>query len=121
MHTEPMSGCWLWTAANNGRYGQICIDGRTEYSHRVAYEAMVGPISDGLVIDHLCRTSLCVNPDHMEPVTQRENTLRGVGPAAVNAKKTHCPAGHEYTEGNIMRISKGSRLCRECQRSRVRR
>lgn len=99
--------CWLWlgSATSQGRYGGFKVRGddgkwRTKLAHRVAYELEVGPISAGLVIDHLCRNQHCVNPSHLEPVTIRENTLRGVGPTAINAHRTHCTNGHEFTEKN---------------------
>lgn len=69
--------CWLWTGARNSRgYGQWGVNGRSRSVHRVAYEALVGPIPDGLTIDHLCSNKLCVNPEHLEPVTGAENTAR---------------------------------------------
>lgn len=72
--------CWLWTAAIRRRsgYGVFSHQARTMLAHRFAYELLVGPIPDGLVIDHLCRVRHCVNPDHLEPVTQRENLRRGM-------------------------------------------
>lgn len=70
--------CWIWQGANNGAgYGQITSKGKHQYAHRVFYEQKYGPISEGLVIDHLCKTTLCCNPDHLKPVTRRENFLRG--------------------------------------------
>ncbi len=90
-------GCWVWTGANNGAgYGQIRIDDRNRYAHRVAYELEVGPIPESLFIDHLCRNRGCVNPAHLEPVTNAENILRGTAPTAVNARKKACPKGHPY-------------------------
>lgn len=71
--------CWLWTGSGTPTgYGQIGVNGRKQYVHRYAYELLVGPIPEGLTIDHLCRNPPCVNPSHMEPVTQAENTRRGV-------------------------------------------
>ncbi len=94
-------GCWLWTGGIKGGTGYGSFDG--ESVHRVAYELLRGPIPRGLEIDHLCRVRRCVNPGHLEPVTHRENGLRGVGVAAKHARKTHCLHGHEFTEANTYR------------------
>ena len=109
-------GCWLWRRAitNNTGYGQLSIRGRVYKAHRVAYEAFVGPIPDGLHIDHLCRVRACVNPWHLEPVTPLENTRRGAGPVS----RACCPLGHPYDEANTYRAS-GRRYCRLCQRTRL--
>jgi hypothetical protein len=85
-------------------------------AHRVAYELLVGPIPDGMHLDHLCRTPACVNPAHLEPVTPRVNSLRGVSFSAVNATKETCPAGHPYSADNTyLSPTKRNRLCRTCQ------
>lgn len=111
-------GCWIWTAMRDKRgYGRIASG--TKYgipllAHRVMYEMLVGPVPDGLELDHLCRVTSCVRPDHLEPVTHRENMARGEW-----ATKTHCPAGHEYNEENTMRRSnRRSRECRACKKAR---
>ena len=116
------NGCWVWTGAtNDGGYGQLRTDGVTQYAHRLAYETFVGPIPDGLQIDHLCRTRLCVNPAHLEAVTQRENILRGVSTSAQRARMTHCIAGHPLSGGNLyIRPDGKGRHCRICQRRRNR-
>lgn len=115
-------GCWIWTGAtNDGGYGQLRADDRVQYAHRLAYETFVGPIPDGLQIDHLCRTRLCVNPAHLEPVTQRENILRGESPQALRSRATHCIAGHPLSGGNLyIRPDGKGRHCRTCQRRRNR-
>ena len=115
--------CWLWTAAKSTRgYGSIGTgDRRTALAHRVAYELLVGPIPEGLTLDHLCRNHGCVNPAHLEPVTQRENVLRGVSPSARCAAVTHCPQGHPYDEANTYRPPEGGRDCRACVREAGRR
>lgn len=106
--------CWLWTGATSDGYGRFAHEGRTDVAHRLAWRALVGPIPDGLHIDHLCRVRRCVNPEHLEPVTCRENVLRGIGPSAEHAVKTHCPAGHEYTPENTYRY-RNMRMCRACR------
>lgn len=119
---EPMSGCWLWSGylAGSGGYGGIEILGRQKLAHRVVYELLVGPIPDGLTIDHKCRVRCCVNPNHLEPVTSKENVLRGIGRSAQNSKKTHCVNGHEFTPENTATFSDGGRHCVECGRIRAR-
>lgn len=106
--------CWEWLAGKNGRYGAIYVDGQNVGAHRFSYEILVGPIPEGLVLDHLCRNEGCVNPNHLEPVEQRENVLRGEGPSAANVKKTHCPQGHPYNEENTGG-SERVRWCRACR------
>lgn len=118
---DPVTGCWLWTAAlQNKGYGRVRIGDREFLAHRAAYLLYVGPIPEGLTLDHLCRTPRCVNPEHLEPVTQRENNLRGTGASAVNAVKTHCLRGHEFTSENTYVRPGGQRMCRVCRRIRER-
>lgn len=104
--------CWLWTGllADNG-YGRF----GKRYVHQVAYERWVGPIPDGMELDHLCRVRHCANPAHLEAVTHRENDLRSPHtPAAVNARKTHCIRGHAFDEANTRVTPDGRRQCRAC-------
>lgn len=111
----PDCGCWIWTGTVVRGYGQISIDGKGVRTHRFAYEALVGPIPEGLQLDHLCRTPLCGNPDHLEPVTAQVNTLRGNSIQAENAAKTHCKWGHPLSGENLL-ILPGHRYCRTCRR-----
>lgn len=121
VHRPELGPCWQWTASTTaGGYGQIRADwpARTMlYAHRVAYQFVAGAIPDGLQLDHLCRNRACCNPEHLEPVTNRENGLRGQSFAAINARKTRCPKGHEYTpENTAVDSNDGSRKCRICRR-----
>lgn len=114
---DPETGCWLWTdKPDRHGYGEFWMNGRNHRAHNAAYVLLVGPIPDGLEPDHLCRVTLCVNPDHLEPVTHRENMLRGETLGARNAAKTHCPRGHPYDEANTYIGTKGGRWCRACKR-----
>lgn len=117
---DPSSGCWVWTGTRHSAgYGKF--DGR-RLAHRVIYELEVGPIPSGMQIDHLCRNRLCVNPEHMEVVTQRENILRGTSPSARAARKSACPLGHPYDETNTYVVPRtGARHCRACHDERQRR
>jgi len=114
---EVTDECWIWLAwANNKGYGVFNIgDGIRQYAHRWAYEAVVEPIPDGLEIDHLCRNRICVNPDHLEPVTHLENIQR----ATLTAE---CLRGHPRTPENTwISPTSGRRDCRACNRERHRR
>ena len=115
---EGPKDCWLWigTITANG-YGQVKHNGRDIGAHRAAYQILVGPIPDGLTIDHLCRNRRCVNPTHLEPVTTKENLRRGLSPTAINARKTHCIHGHEFTKDNTYHRKGIGRRCRTCARA----
>jgi hypothetical protein len=114
--------CWEWLAYRDRHgYGQFKLDGVMQRAHRVSYRLLVGPLPTGLTLDHLCRNRGCVNPDHLDPVTNRENLLRGETVTARNAGATHCPAGHEYSGGNLRVTLHGGRKCRACHRDRERR
>jgi hypothetical protein len=112
---QKTSECWLWTGHVAGMYGRIRVGGHREQVHRFSYELHVGPIPDGLVLDHLCRNHRCVNPAHLEPVTQGMNVLRGESPAARQARQTECVRGH-LLAGDNLRIRRGKRECVVCCR-----
>ena len=108
------SECWAWVGCKDGDgYGMAWFAGRSQRVHRIIFGLLRGAIPSNLECDHLCRNPSCVNPWHIEPVTRRTNVLRGIGFAARNAIKTHCPHGHAYTETNI-KIDHGRRRCRTC-------
>ena len=117
------SGCWEWQGALRGRegygYGDFWDGNKDVAAHRFAYELFKGAIPEGLTIDHLCQKTWCVNPAHLESVTNKENILRGYGLCAINARKTHCPQGHPYDEMNTYIIPTGGRACRICIRKKV--
>lgn len=95
-------GCWQWKSLRSGDgYGRVRHQKKDQLAHRVVYELLVGPIPEGLTLDHLCRNRGCVRPAHLEPVTLAENTRRGQGMSARNARKTHCLNGHALTSENL--------------------
>lgn len=117
--------CWIWTGNVKSGYGQMHIkleDGTstTKSTHVLAYVWLKGAVPEGLQLDHLCRIRCCCNPDHLEPVTCRENLLRGDTLAAAGSKKSHCPQGHAYDEANTYVSPLGLRSCRACKRERNR-
>lgn len=123
---DAAGDCWEWTGARHPRgYGEVRHEGRKWRAHRLVWTLLVGEIPKGLEIDHLCRNTGCVNPDHLEPVTHGENMRRSpasqLGAAKVRAK-THCPQGHPYDEENtyVYGPRKTYRHCRACQRERWR-
>lgn len=118
---DSTTGCWIWTGStdHNG-YGQVRRNTVLRLAHRWVYELFVGPVPEGLDLDHLCRVRACCRPDHLEPVTRRVNILRGDIPRlnrlrAVN--RTHCKNGHEFTEENTHVNAEGHRVCRACNRA----
>lgn len=121
---EPMSGCWIWDgSATAAGYGTLHANGRPRSAHRVAYEMYRGRIPDGLELDHKCRNTFCVNPDHLDAVPHAVNVRRGHAGRAtgrLQRAKTHCPGGHEYNARNTHIRANGERECSECTRIRAR-
>ncbi len=108
---DSATGCWEWLGRRNSSgYGMLGRRG----AHRLVYTLLKGDIPDGLQLDHLCRNRGCVNPDHLDPVTQKVNILRGVGATAQHARATHCPEGHPYEGDNLRVHTQGFRRCRAC-------
>jgi hypothetical protein len=122
---QPNGGCWLWIGAIvHGGYGQFSCGGRLYRAHRWIYEWVVGPIPAGLQIDHTCNVRNCVNPLHLDVVTNQENIRRALargGAVGVwQLRKTHCPKGHPYSGANLHFRSNGHRVCGECNNARSR-
>jgi hypothetical protein len=116
---DRSNGCWIWRGTRSDGYGMIRVEGKMRGAHRVAIYLNTGvwPESD---VDHLCRNRACVNPAHIEVVTHRENVHRGMGTAGVNARKTHCIRGHEFTpENTYINPGRPFRACRACRRLRT--
>jgi hypothetical protein len=133
-HTDP-DACWLWQGAtitvHGLRYGRFGIGPanhhKTVLAHRFSYELLVGPIPEGLTLDHVkargCTNTLCVNPGHLEPVTNKVNILRGVGMSALNSQKAACLRGHPFDAENTyigVGVYGSRRQCRACGRIRDR-
>lgn len=113
------TGCFVWSGYKTPRgYGLVRLAGRKLRASRAAYEIAIAPIPAGLCIDHLCRNPSCVNPMHLEAVTWKVNTLRGISPVAERATATHCPRGHVYSESNTRTTARGHRECILCYRDR---
>lgn len=118
--TENLDGCWIFDKTNAKGYAAFTVDHRPVEGHRWNYQFLVGEVPAGLTLDHLCRVRSCVNPWHLEPVPHRVNILRGIGPAAVNARRTKCVNGHPFTSENTYLTPDGRRQCRTCRRVRDR-
>ena len=113
------NGCWLWHGHKRvGEYGGFWDD-REFLAHRWAYEAFIGPVPEGDVLDHVCDTPACVNPRHVRPASQRENVLRGNAPPAWQLTRTHCKWGHPYDKENTL-IHAGKRECKTCRNAKER-
>jgi len=113
--------CWLWTAAKDpvGGYGWFRVDSHTMRRAHLALWVMLGrPIPHGKELDHLCRRPHCVRPSHLEPVTRQENVRRGLVPITNGrtwGERTHCSAGHEYTEATTYLRANSSGFIRQCR------
>lgn len=124
---DPVTDCWVWTAAQVQGYGRINVGGKSALAHRVVYELLFGAIQSGLTLDHLCRNRACVNPDHLEPVDHTTNVRRGESGISTSIRlssRTHCANGHEYTVENTYvppLTSRKQRQCRICVRAAKRR
>lgn len=124
-YIEAPSGCWIWLGRDGNQFGhrRWTVQGKRVLVHRWAYERFVGPIPNGLTIDHLCRVPRCVNPMHLQPVTQWRNVWRAQwSPPARNSRKTHCKRGHPLSGPNLqIRSNKGrpARQCRTCTNRRA--
>ena len=115
------SDCWLWTAKKDRwGYGRVKVNGVLQQAHRYVYELNNGPVPEGLVLDHLCRVTLCVNPSHLQAVTQTENLRRS---PFTNSAKTHCKNGHPFdTENTRIQTDKSGqsrRVCAICRNNRL--
>ena len=109
--------CWLWTGGKDSDgYAVFKVDGVSVNAHRWYYQIVNGELKSFIHLDHLCRIRHCVNPEHLEPVSNQENLLRGLTFQAFNSQKTHCPRGHEYNSTNTYITKGNTRACRVCQR-----
>jgi hypothetical protein len=110
---DPETGCWIWNSLDRHGYGTVRFEGSLHLAHRLMYERTIGPVPEGLDLDHLCRNRACANPDHLEPVTRKENVARGL----MVGLRTHCKNGHPWIEENKIATGDGRHeRCRICHR-----
>ena len=126
-HRPDLGPCWEWTASRDGKgYSKFWFEDRLWPGHLLLYVTIIGPVPPGLELDHLCRNRACLRLTHLDPVTPRENRLRGTSPAARAAAVLICPQGHPYDEANTYieivgrREKRHCRLCREASDQRRR-
>jgi hypothetical protein len=119
-YASDLGRCWIWMGGLAAGYGAFSVKNRQYKAHIISYIWLKGEVPDGWECDHLCRVTACVNPDHLEAVPPRVNKIRGFGFSGVNVRKTHCPQGHPYDEGNTYINPQGQRNCRACARKRNR-
>ena len=114
-YVDKTDDCWHWLGSQNNvwGYGQFGIQGKTWRAHRLAYLLETGDLPN--ILDHLCRNRLCVNPAHLESVTQKENVMRGLGITSKNSKKVNCWRGHPLSGGNLYITPMGHRNCKLCR------
>jgi HNH endonuclease len=119
---DPATGCWNYTGSTfKFGYGKVKSQGKNHTAHTIAYKRLRGPVPEGMELDHVCRNPRCFNPDHLEPVTHRENMMRGNTVTGANAAKTHCHRGHELSGKNLFIRRDGRRRCRTCESETQRR
>lgn len=117
------TGCWVWTGRKDiGGYGDVSYNGRYRKTHKIVYEHFVGDVPEGVDLHHQCDTPACCNFEHLSPLTRREHIAISNGPAGINARKTHCKRGHEFTEENTVteRHGRSCRACKKLQNARCR-
>ncbi len=114
------NGCWIYTRSKNKKgYGRLSAWGKLSLAHRISYIVFKGEIPNGKYLDHLCRNRSCINPNHLEPVTNRENILRGIGIAAINYRKKKCTFGHKFDKKNTLVRPDGRRQCINCKKRQM--
>lgn len=114
-------GCWIWPGTHSvAGYGKIRANRKQYYAHRMSYELFVGPIPKGHELHHFyCATKDCCNPNHLRPLTPKEHALMPDSAPGLEARKTHCKAGHVFDTRNTLHVQ-GSRRCRACSNVRKR-